>query len=299
MGLSSAASAPTGCSELSGCVHASWTSSFTNDGDIILTPKSPNAHTKTLYWFHGGGGYASESFKWITSQNAVPLTYKIILPQAPILKTDKDPNGSRLWIGTTVASITEQATAWIAKLDTERQNLPGGQQVFGNMIIGGYSLGGMMVSAILDRWDKNAALGGVLELSGFAPLEHANFNTGNYAVMKTIPYLIWHGNQDSVFNTDTRKTDFNDNIKGKIYAGSTANCKFVTQYLGGHTYAISSNLLTAFFTNPSSTVTGLTSNFIPHSTASAKTYSKTEDKKEAVGAVYLNLGFAAAIGTIV
>lgn len=103
MGLSSAASAPTGCSELNGCVHASWTSSFTNDGDIILTPKSPNAHTKTLYWFHGGGGYASESFAWITSQNAVPLTYKIILPQAPILKTDKDPNGTRLWIGTTVA----------------------------------------------------------------------------------------------------------------------------------------------------------------------------------------------------
>lgn len=88
----------------------------------------------------------------------------------------------------------------------------------------------MLATGILNKWNKGTKLGGVMEVSGFATYESANFNTGNYAVIKTIPYIIWHGTTDTIFNIDTRKTDFETNIKGKIYAGATANCKFVSQW---------------------------------------------------------------------
>ena len=78
-------------------------------------------------------------------------------------------------------------------IDTERQALPGGSQVFGNIVIGGYSLGAMLAQGVLEKWDKSAALGGVFLAAGYKVYDSTSeYNSSNYAVIRVlkIPSLM-------------------------------------------------------------------------------------------------------------
>ena len=188
-------------------------------------------------------------------------------------------------------------------IDTERQALPGGSQVFGNIVIGGYSLGAMLAQGVLEKWDKSAALGGVFLAAGYKVYDSTSeYNSSNYAVIKQTPLIVWHGNQDSVFNYDTRKTDFNDNLKGIIYSGSEANCKMVSQYGAGHGLSPSTNLMIQFFADPTM-VTSLTSNFLTAESGgkSGGTDTKKDGTwdKDADGAQFLKIGGTMAMISIV